>query len=369
MKDQGITLLGAPVGFASFIRESLQQRINKVREITALLPNLKDPHTEYALLKSCLSLPKLMFSLRTVETTGLQDLLREFDRLTREALTRMLGSPVSDLQWEQAKLPVLMGGLGLRAAEDHAPAAYATSFIASQPLVRQLLGTQQEAATALSQELLDSLTTKQGEEATMASLQEQTQKIVSAVIDLSNKHLLSNRINEEAGEREIARLASLGLPHAGDWLNVPPIPALGLHLRPQEFISTVKYRLGVPVYDTEGPCPACLRPSDKFGDHALCCGHQGERIARHNHLRDALYDMAVAAALGPTKEGRFLLPGVDRRPADVFIPNWAGGRDAALDVTVVNPLQAATVARAATNPGSALTYAYDRKMRGAAELC
>ena len=142
VRDQGITLLGAPVGFDNFIRESLQKRVDKVREITALLPNLKDPHTEYALLKSCLSLPKLMFSLRTFETRGLQDLLKEFDRLTREALTRILGSPVPDLQWQQAKLPVSMGGLGLRAAEDHAPAAYATSYIASQPLVRQLLGTQ-----------------------------------------------------------------------------------------------------------------------------------------------------------------------------------------------------------------------------------
>ena len=33
------------------------------------------------------------------------------------------------------------------------------------------------------------------------------------------------------------------------------------------------------------------------------------------------------------------IPGVDRKPADVYIPNWAAGRDAALDVTVVNPLQ------------------------------
>ena len=35
-----------------------------------------------------------------------------------------------------------------------------------------------------------------------------------------------------------------------------------------------------------------------------------------------------------------------------------------LDVTVVNPLQTATLARAATNPGHALNYAYDRKVRG-----
>ena len=34
------------------------------------------------------------------------------------------------------------------------------------------------------------------------------------------------------------------------------------------------------------------------------------------------------------KESRFLLPG-DDRSADVLLPHWVGGRDAALDVTVV----------------------------------
>ena len=66
----------------------------------------------------------------------------------------------------------------------------------------------------------------------------------------------------------------------------------------------------------------------------------------------------VAAGLGPTKEGRFLLPGADRRLADVFVPHWAGGLDVALDVTVINPLQAATLQGAATTPGHTLTWAY-----------
>ena len=95
----------------------------------------------------------------------------------------------------------------------------------------------------------------------------------------------------------------------------------------------------------------------------------GERIARHNHLRDALYHTAVSAALAPTKEGRALLPGTDARPADVLISNWTGGKDTALDVTVVNPLQAAMVAQAATTPGHALTMAYNRKMQGTAAAC
>ena len=115
--------------------------------------------------------------------------------------------------------------------------------------------------------------------------------------------------------------------------------------------------------------PACLRPSDIYGDHALCCGTGGERISRHNALRDAFYDTAVSAGLGPTREGRFLLPGADRRPADVMVPNWVGGRDAALDVTVVHPFQGATLARAATEPGHALNFAYDRKLRGTWEDC
>ena len=51
------------------------------------------------------------------------------------------------------------------------------------------------------------------------------------------------------------------------------------------------------------PCPACLRLSDVMGDHAMSCGSGGERIARHNHLRDAIFEIAVVAGVAPTKEG------------------------------------------------------------------
>jgi hypothetical protein len=144
---------------------------------------------------------------------------------------------------------------------------------------------------------------------------------------------------------------------------------LGNHLRGPEFVLAVKYRLGIQVYDRDGPCPACLQPSDRFGDHALCCGFGGERITRHNQLRDALYDTAASAALGPVKEGRFLLPGSDRRPADVYIPSWSGGLDCALDVTVINPLQKETIAGAAAESGHALRVAYRRKVLGAEAAC
>ena len=137
---EGITVLGAPVGYRGFVRDVLEEKVEKVHHITESLPLLKDPHCEFVLLRSCLALPKIMFLLRALDTSEHVDLLKTFDFITRGALGRILGSALTDAQWLQAKLPVAMGGLGLRGAEDHAPVAFATSLLSSQPLVRGLLG-------------------------------------------------------------------------------------------------------------------------------------------------------------------------------------------------------------------------------------
>ena len=57
-----------------------------------------------------------------------------------------------------------------------------------------------------------------------------------------------------------------------------------------------------------------------------------------------------------------MLPGECGRPADVLIPGWASGKDAAIDVTVINPLQDSMVADAAATPGHALAVAHKRKL-------
>ena len=84
--------------------------------------------------------------------------------------------------------------------------------------------------------------------------------------------------------------------------------------------------------------------------------------------RDLLHSTA-AAALAPAKEGRFLLPGKGGRPADILIPGWSNGRDAALDVTVINPLQDSQVRGAATTPGHAFNEAHKRKLDKSWEPC
>ena len=67
----------------------------------------------------------------------------------------------------------------------------------------------------------------------------------------------SELLRNQSSNREKARLQSLCLPHSGAWLAAPPVPALGLHLSPSEFQISVKYRLGIAVYEDERKCPYC----------------------------------------------------------------------------------------------------------------
>ena len=96
---------------------------------------------------------------------------------------------------------------------------------------------------------------------------------------------------------------------------------------------------------------------------------EGETIVRHNALRDDLHRGAITAGLTSRREVRRLLPGIDARPADIFIRRWIRRRDTAFDVTVINPLQRATVDRAAAVPGHALEVALRRKNTQSFEAC
>ena len=73
--------------------------------------------------------------------------------------------------------------------------------------------------------------------------------------------------------------------------------------------------------------------------------------------------------LGPTREDRALLPGTEARPADILLPGWSGGKDTALDITVVNPLQPGFINQSAEVPGYAVRKAFDRKMAKHGDSC
>ena len=146
----------------------------------------------------------------------------------------------------------------------------------------------------------------------------------------------------------------------GSTLFLPP--PLGLHLHDTEFRSCLRYWLGVPLHSSPHPCPECGGTADALGDHQIHCNGNGDRISRHNAVRDVIYAAAQSAVLAPTKEASSLIPGSSSRPADILLPTWSQGRPAALDVHIISPLQQKTVAEAARTPGHALDVGVSRKL-------
>ena len=193
-----------------------------------------------------------------------------------------------------------------------------------------------------------------------------TQKALSRAIDEATfDHLLASA----ADTRTKALVLSTSIPHAGDWINVIPSQDLGLHFLDLEFRGCLQYWLGLLMIEEGHRCPFCQSPANRFGDHQVGCGGNGDRIHRQDSLRDALFSAAQSAALAPRKEMPSLVPGSASRPADVFLPTWERGQPAALDVAVVSTLQNRTVAGAASVSGYALSVARARKVAAHSEAC
>ena len=82
---------------------------------------------------------------------------------------------------------------------------------------------------------------------------------------------------------------------------------------------------------------------DLFGDHSLCCKKSGDRITRHNNVRNLVFKLADTGLLSPELEKLGILGPTDksrRRPGDVSIKNWSLHRGLAIDVAVIHPLAA-----------------------------
>ena len=258
-----------------------------------------------------------------------------------------------------------MGGLNLRRALLHAPAAFVGSLCNSHSFNTQILGRPPPVSVDVPS-CLSALAGTAGRPE-WVSLQEidvpLRQRSLSHSIDEASLNLL---LSSAPDSRSLALAHSCALPQAGDWLNAVPSSPLGLHLMDREFRVCLQYWLGVPIFEEGVRCGVCLSTADSFGDHQVGCGGNGDRILRHNSIRDAIFNSACSAALAPRREVPSLIPGSQSRPADIYLPNWERGQPAALDVTIISPLQSLTLHRAASY---ALTVGKQRKVAAHAAAC
>ena len=118
---EGFVLLGSPIWSPTFCEAAVGKRVAKVRETLPRLPDLEDSQMETTLLRSCLALPKISFSLRTCPPGHIQEATVAFDDVMREALSDLAGGPLPEWAWLKASLPSSLGGLNIRRASQHAP--------------------------------------------------------------------------------------------------------------------------------------------------------------------------------------------------------------------------------------------------------
>ena len=125
--DGSFKLLGAPIGSKEYCQQLTQQRANKVQECLDALGELPDPQVALALLRSCASFGKMVFSARTTPYDVHQEQLLCFDNAVRRCFEQFTGLHPDDSQWLQATLSTRLGGLGLHSLRKHSPAAYLSS--------------------------------------------------------------------------------------------------------------------------------------------------------------------------------------------------------------------------------------------------
>ena len=118
-------MLGSPVMAGSAVNRALEQKTNDLKKAIFRLSTLH-AHDALVILRISLSIPKLMYTLRTASCHG-SFRLTEFDIALKDGLSSILNVNLSEDQWNQASLPVRDGGLGIRSAASLATSAFLAS--------------------------------------------------------------------------------------------------------------------------------------------------------------------------------------------------------------------------------------------------
>ena len=120
-----LCLLSVPILRESATDNCLREKCIELNKGIARLSILQ-AHEAMIILKNSLSIPKLMYILRTADCCD-NKLLTQFDNIVSNGLWTILNCELSGEQILQASLPVKAGGLVFRSSSSHAPSAFLAS--------------------------------------------------------------------------------------------------------------------------------------------------------------------------------------------------------------------------------------------------
>ena len=131
-----LSLLGSPLTDGS-IHTAGESACTVVERLCDRLRQL-DCHTTVFFLAHYVSAPRLAYLLRSAPAFKSQHALRTTDEVVRSTFETISNVAISPEAWEQAALPVKLGGLGVRSVEALALPSYIASLHAALPLIRSI---------------------------------------------------------------------------------------------------------------------------------------------------------------------------------------------------------------------------------------
>ncbi|GJU21336.1 hypothetical protein Tco_1154678 [Tanacetum coccineum] len=118
------------------------KRVAKTIALMDAVAKINDPQCELLLLRSCTSISKLYFSMRTCLSRVFESAQCSFDVALRSFLERIViasGPGFRDWQWRLATIPFTFGGLRVYSASDVLNYAFLASRFQSAGLQTKLL--------------------------------------------------------------------------------------------------------------------------------------------------------------------------------------------------------------------------------------
>ena len=134
-EDQGVTILGTPLGHPDFVEASLQAKSREHDTLFDRLVAVPDLQCAWLLLLFCAS-TRANYMLRVVHPEFSHGFAARHDSRVWSTLTRLLGVEGSECARQRASLPFSIGGLGLRSAVRTSTAAYWSSWADTLSMIR-----------------------------------------------------------------------------------------------------------------------------------------------------------------------------------------------------------------------------------------
>ena len=324
------TLLGAAVGDAS-LDALLKEFLTSFSIMSERLLKLS-AHDALFLLRTSLSMPKLLHTLRTSPSFTRPDLLSEIDAAFSQTLSSILNVNLNPPQISQVSLPVKLGGFGIPSSLNIAPSAFLSSLHAANPTCLAISSEWCLESNTLHR---DALTHWEDKCPTVPKPTEALDRQKSWTSPLHQHQ--ANLLLTSAVDQDHTRLLACKAQGSGEWLNAFPSASLGLHLSDDQLRTAAAVRLGAPV-SLDYFCSLCGSPSDGRGQHALCCPKSTGRHLRHRLMNDvisrALHSIPIPTRLEPTG----LLRNSNLKPDGISLIPWSSGKPLAWDVTCAHPL-------------------------------